>query len=131
MLFDGNYDSVSGIGAWTPNSRRVFGRVWKLLAAGVEPSLIASIVPPRGSILELGAGVGRVTHHLIELGYRVTAVDNSSEMSAEIRGATTVLSDIEDLVLGTLFDAVVLGSFLIHAPAPGLVRPSWRFAGGT
>jgi len=40
-------------------------------------------------------------------------------MLAEIRGANTVLSDIEDLALGTLFDAVVLGSALIHAPAPG------------
>jgi SAM-dependent methyltransferase len=92
---------------------------WKLLPAGVEPSLIASTVPPGGSILELGAGVGRITHPLLELGYRVTAVDNSSEMLAEISGATTVLSDIEDLRLGTSFDAVVLGSFLIHAPAPG------------
>jgi SAM-dependent methyltransferase len=92
---------------------------WKLLPAGVEPSLIASAVPQRGSILELGAGVGRLTHPLLELGYRVTAVDNSSEMLAEISGATTVLSDIEDLTLDKLFDAVVLGSFLIHAPAPG------------
>jgi SAM-dependent methyltransferase len=92
---------------------------WKLLPAGVEPSLIASAVPSRGSILELGAGVGRITHPLLELGYRVTAVDNSSEMLAEIRGATTVLSDIEDLSLGVSFDAVVLGSFLVHAPAPG------------
>jgi 2-polyprenyl-3-methyl-5-hydroxy-6-metoxy-1,4-benzoquinol methylase len=93
--------------------------LWKLLPAGVEPSLIASAVPPRGSILELGAGVGRITHPLLEFGYRVTAVDNSSEMLAEIRGATTVLSNIEDLTLSTPFDAVVLGSFLIHAPAPG------------
>jgi SAM-dependent methyltransferase len=93
--------------------------LWKLLPAGVEPSVIASAVPPTGSILELGAGVGRVTRPLVELGFRVTAVDNSPEMLAEIRGATTVLSDIEDLTLDTSFDAVVLGSFLIHAPAPG------------
>lgn len=92
---------------------------WKLLPAGVEPALIAFAVPSRGSILELGAGVGRITHPLLELGYSVTAVDNSSEMLAEIRGATTVLSDIEDLSLDVSFDAVVLGSFLIHAPAPG------------
>ena len=92
---------------------------WKLLSAGVEPSVIASVVPSKGSILELGAGVGRITRPLLELGHRVTAVDNSSEMLAEIRGATTVLSNIEDLSLGVLFDAVVLGSFLIHAPAPG------------
>ena len=92
---------------------------WKLLPAGPEPALITSAVPPRGSILELGAGVGRITHPLLELDYSVTAVDNSPEMLAEITGATTVLSDIEDLMLGTSFDAVVLGSFLIHAPAPG------------
>jgi 2-polyprenyl-3-methyl-5-hydroxy-6-metoxy-1,4-benzoquinol methylase len=92
---------------------------WKLLSAGAEPSLIASAVPPGGSILELGAGVGRITHPLLELGYNVTAVDNSSEMLAEIRGGTTVLSDIEDLALSTRFDAVLLGSFLIHAPVPG------------
>jgi 2-polyprenyl-3-methyl-5-hydroxy-6-metoxy-1,4-benzoquinol methylase len=93
--------------------------LWKLLPAGAEPILIASAVPPKGSILELGAGVGRITHPLLSLGYSVTAVDNSAEMLAEIRGATTVLSDIENLSLGTSFDAVVLGSFLIHAPAPG------------
>jgi SAM-dependent methyltransferase len=105
-----------------PGSQSLHGcsvELWKLLPAGVEPSLIASAVPPRGSILELGAGVGRITHPLLELGYKVTAVDNSSEMLAEIRGATTVLSDIEDLTLGTSFDAVVLGSFLINAPALG------------
>src|SRR6266496_2726850 len=93
--------------------------LWKSLRAGVEPSLIASAVPSGGSILELGAGVGRITHPLLELGYRVTAVDNSSEMLAEIREGTKVLSDIEDLRICTSFDAVVLGSFLIHAPAPG------------
>jgi SAM-dependent methyltransferase len=92
---------------------------WKLLPAGVGPSLIASAVPRRGSILELGAGVGLITHPLLELGYRVTAVDNSSEMLAEISGATTALSDIEDLSLGTSFDAVILGSFLIR-PSAGL-----------
>jgi SAM-dependent methyltransferase len=109
--------SGSGPGPQTLDGCSV--QFWKLLPAGIEPSLIASTVPPRGSILELGAGVGRITHPLLELGYRVTAVDNSSEMLAEVSGATTVLSDIEDLALGTSFDAVVLGSFLIHAPAPG------------
>jgi SAM-dependent methyltransferase len=54
--------------------------LWKLFPAGVEPSLIASAVPPRRSILELGARVGRIIHPLLALGYRVTAIDNSSEM---------------------------------------------------
>lgn len=63
--------------------------------------------------------MGRITHPLVEFGYNVTAVDNSPEMLAEIRGATIVLSDIEELSLGISFDAVVLGSFLIHAPVTG------------
>jgi len=107
----------SGPGPQTSDGCSV--ELWKLLPAGVEPSVIASAIPPKGSILELGAGVGRITHPLVGLGYSVIAVDNSSEMLAEIRGATTVLSDIEELALDILFDAVVLGSFLIHAPAPG------------
>lgn len=89
---------------------------WKQLKPGSEPDLIASVVPIGGSILELGAGAGRVTHSLIKRGYELTAVDNSAEMLAEIAGAKTCLSDIEELALGRRFDAVVLGSGLIHAP---------------
>jgi len=89
---------------------------WKQLRPGSEPATIAAAIPAGGTILELGAGVGRITHPLLALGYRVTAVDNSPEMLAEITGARTVLSDIEDLDLGRRFDAVLLGSCLIHAP---------------
>lgn len=89
---------------------------WKQLKPGNEPRTIASAVPSGGTILELGAGVGRITHPLLALGYRVTAVDNSAEMLAEISGAETVLSDIEDLNLDRRFDAVLLCSCLIHAP---------------
>lgn len=89
---------------------------WKHLKPGTEPDLIASTVPIGGSILELGAGAGRITHPLVKRGYDVTAVDNSAEMLVEITGAKTYLSDIEDLVLERRFDAVVLGSGLIHTP---------------
>jgi SAM-dependent methyltransferase len=107
----------AGPGPQAPDGCSV--ELWKLLPPGSEPSLIASAVPAGGSVLELGAGVGRITHPLLELGYVVTAVDNSPEMLAEIRGAKTVLCDIEGLALERSFDAVVLGSFLIRAPAPG------------
>jgi SAM-dependent methyltransferase len=46
----------------------------------------------------------------------VTAVDNSAEMLAHVRGAETVLADIEDLDLGRTFDAVLLASTLINFP---------------
>ena len=41
-------------------------------------------------------------------------------MLARISGARTVCSAIESLRLDTRFDAVLLGSFLVHAAAPGL-----------
>jgi SAM-dependent methyltransferase len=89
---------------------------WKQLKPGSEPETIASVVPAGGAILELGAGVGRITHPLLTRGYRVTAVDNSADMLAEIKGAETVLGDIEDLHLDRRFAAVLLCSCLVHAP---------------
>jgi SAM-dependent methyltransferase len=102
-----------------PGTRTIDGcsvEFWKRLKPAGEPEIIAGAVPRGSAILELGAGVGRITHPLLALGYRVTAVDNSPDMLAEIRGAETVLSDIEDLALDRRFEAVLLGSCLIHAP---------------
>ena len=49
----------------------------------------------------------------------MTAVDNSAEMLAHVRGAETVLADIEDLDLGRSFAAVLLASTLINFPEAG------------
>ncbi|MEY9874974.1 SAM-dependent methyltransferase [Streptacidiphilus sp. MAP12-33] len=85
------------------------------LLVGDEPDQVAGQAPrPGASILELGCGTGRVTHPLVERGFAVTAVDESAEMLAHVRGATTVLSSIEELDLGTRFDVVLLGSFLVN-----------------
>jgi SAM-dependent methyltransferase len=85
------------------------------LLAGDEPDVVAGQAPrPGASILELGCGVGRVTHPLVERGFAVTAVDESPEMLGHVRGARTVLSSIEDLKLDERFDVVLLGSFLVN-----------------
>ena len=65
-------------------------------------------------MLELGCGVGRVTHALVEHGFRVTAVDESAEMLAHVRGATTVEADVATLDLGTSFDCVLLASHFVN-----------------
>jgi SAM-dependent methyltransferase len=76
--------------------------------------MVRTALPKGGSILELGCGVGRITHPLLALGYSVVAVDNSSEMLEHVRGAETFLSDIETLDLGRTFDLVLLASHLIN-----------------
>jgi SAM-dependent methyltransferase len=88
--------------------------LYRRLPPSEEPSIINSAVPPHSTILELGAGAGRITHPLIDLGHRVVAVDQSDEMLRWIHGAQTVLADIEALDLNRQFDAVILGSHLVN-----------------
>lgn len=85
-------------------------------------AIVAAAAGPGASVLELGCGAGRVTHPLVALGHRVTAVDESPEMLAEVRGAETVLADIAALDLGRRFDAVVLASHLVNVADDGLRR---------
>lgn len=103
----------TGPGAITPDGCAV--ELYSRLSVGDEPDIIAAAVPAGASILELGSGVGRMTHPLLERGFTVTAVDESAEMLERVRGARTICSPIEDLDLGERFDVVMLASFLVHA----------------
>ncbi|MFS4093499.1 class I SAM-dependent methyltransferase [Streptomyces sp. AF1A] len=104
----------TGPGAITPDGCAV--GVYERLPAGDEPDIVAAAIPPGAHILELGSGAGRITRPLLERGFTVTAVDESAEMLARIRGARTVCSPIEHLDMsGETFDVVLLASFLVHA----------------
>ncbi|MFD9330866.1 class I SAM-dependent methyltransferase [Streptomyces sp. NPDC060065] len=103
----------TGPGAITPDGCAV--ELYTRLSVGEEPDIISAAVPAGAHILELGSGVGRVTHPLLERGFTVTAVDESAEMLERVRGARTICGPIEDLDLGEAFDVVMLASFLVHA----------------
>jgi SAM-dependent methyltransferase len=79
-----------------------------------EPELIASALRRGASVLEIGCGTGRLTHPLVELGFRVTAVDNEREMLAHVRGAETVLADAASIELGRRFGCVLLASHFVN-----------------
>ena len=104
--------SGTGSGAITPDGCAV--ELYVLLQPMGEPEIVHAAVPAGASVLELGAGAGRVTHPLVALGHPVVAVDESAEMLANIRGADTVQAGIEDLDLRRRFDAVLLASFLVN-----------------
>ena len=53
-------------------------------------AMIHQAIPAGATVLELGAGTGRVTHPLLALGHPVVAVDVSAGMLARIRGAQTI-----------------------------------------
>ncbi|AWW42701.1 class I SAM-dependent methyltransferase [Streptomyces cadmiisoli] len=103
----------TGPGAITPDGCAV--ELYSRLPVRTEPDIIAGAVPAGAHILELGCGVGRMTHPLLERGCAITAVDESPEMLERVRGARTICSPIETLDLGERFDAVLLASFLVHA----------------
>jgi SAM-dependent methyltransferase len=104
----------TGPGAITPDGCAV--ELYERLPVGDEPDIIAAAVPAGAHILELGSGVGRMTHPLLERGFTVTAVDESADMLSRIRGARTICGPIEQLDLeGEEFDVVMLASFLVHA----------------
>ncbi|MEU5516299.1 class I SAM-dependent methyltransferase [Streptomyces griseoaurantiacus] len=103
----------TGPGAVTPDGCAV--ELYSRLPVGEEPDIIAAAVPAGARILELGCGAGRMTHPLLERGFRVTAVDESAEMLERVRGARTIRRPIEDLRLDESFDVVLLASFLVHA----------------
>ncbi|MCN9239705.1 class I SAM-dependent methyltransferase [Streptomyces sp. RY43-2] len=103
----------TGPGAITPDGCAV--DLYTRLPVRDEPDIIAAAVPPGARILELGCGVGRMTHPLLDRGFTVTAVDESPQMLERVRGTRTICSPIEDLDLGETFDVVMLASFLVHA----------------
>jgi SAM-dependent methyltransferase len=107
-------DRGSGPGPITPDGCAV--ELYALLPPMGEPELVHAAIPAGASILELGAGAGRMTARLVELGHPVVAVDESAEMLAHVRGAETVRVRIQDLALGRRFDAVLLASFLVNTP---------------
>jgi SAM-dependent methyltransferase len=110
----------SGPGSIAPDGSAV--ELYGLLPAMGEPEVVHAAIPAGASVLELGAGAGRVTHRLVELGHPVVAVDESPEMLARVRGAETVEARIQELDLGRRFDAVLLASFLVNTPDGDLRR---------
>ncbi|MFB8271470.1 class I SAM-dependent methyltransferase [Streptomyces sp. NPDC055955] len=102
----------TGPGAITPDGCAV--DLYARLPVRDEPDIIAAAVPAGASLLELGSGVGRMTHPLIERGFTVTAVDESAEMLERVRGARTICSPVETLDAGGTFEVVLLASFLVH-----------------
>jgi len=81
-----------------------------------EPELVHAAISPGTAILELGAGAGRLTHPLLELGHAVVAVDQSAAMLSHVQGAERVRADIESLDLGRRFPVVLLASNFLNDP---------------
>jgi SAM-dependent methyltransferase len=77
------------------------------------------LVPPGGSVLDLGCGSGRpIARCLIERGYAVTGVDSSPELITLCRGRfpdqAWEVADMRTLGLGRRFDGLLAWHSLFH-----------------
>lgn len=90
--------------------------IYRRLPSLGEIEYIQAQLAPGSSVLDLGAGTGRIADPLVALGHRVTAVDDSPEMLAHVLKARTVHARIEDLHLPERFDAVLVIGNMINYP---------------
>ncbi|WP_200926679.1 class I SAM-dependent methyltransferase [Sphaerimonospora mesophila] len=114
----------SGPGPITPDGCAV--DYYAMLTPNGEPEIIHAAAPAGASILELGAGAGRITRGLLALGHEVVAVDESPEMLAHIEDTETICSPIQSLSAGRAFDVVLLMSFVIETADDELRRAFLR-----
>ena len=94
--------------------------LYRRLPAQGEPAIIHASMPDGGSVLDLGCGAGRIAGPLLALGHAVTGIDDEPGMLAALpAGVEGILGDARRIRLGRRFDAVLLASHLVNAPADG------------
>ncbi len=79
-------------------------------------AFVQSVAQPGDTILEAGCGNGILASHLIDAGFRVTAIDSSKEAVEEARaiGVAAEHVDFLEYTSGTAFDVVLLSRSLHH-----------------
>ncbi len=78
-----------------------------------------ALVPPGGSVLDLGCGAGEpIARYVSECGCAVTGVDSSPAMIAKFRarlpGQQALVSDMRTLSLGRLFHGILAWDSFFH-----------------
>lgn len=86
---------------------------------GVWFERFCALLPPGGSVLDLGCGSGRpLAQHLVGQGFRVTGVDAAPDLldlaRANVPGQEWILADMRALALGRRFDGVLAWDSLFH-----------------
>lgn len=97
----------------------------------------AALLRPGGRVLSLGEGEGRNAVYLAQLGFDVTAVDQSAvgnakaQRLAEMKGVTitTITADLNDFVIAPdTWDVII--DFFCHMPQPERVQLHHRVIEG-
>lgn len=119
------------------HERRSTDKKWRLIRTAV-----GSLLPPRAKVLDVPAGTGRFTRHILDAGYALTSADLSFPMlqaAQRVAGAAgrfdaAVRCDVERLPFADgAFDLVMSIRFLFHVPPElraGILRELGRVSRG-
>lgn len=94
-----------------------------------EVDIVLSLIPPGGTVADIGCGTGRLAHALDARGDRVVGLDTSLAMLGLARGNGTacVQADAFHLPLrGGAFDGVTALRLLFHFAQPGPLLQEFR-----
>lgn len=108
-------DCYNNISAWFDQhrDRTLFEKVW--LDAAIM------LLPPGGTILDLGCGMGEpIGQYFIDAGFTVTGIDNSEKMlaigKARCPKINFVLGDMRQISLNEKFDLIIAWHSFFHIP---------------
>jgi SAM-dependent methyltransferase len=115
------YDDSPEHGAWSAAERAAWAAV------------LTRLLPPGGTVLDVGAGTGFLSLAAARLGYRVTALDLSAKMLERLEASAAreglqidlVHGRAEDPPLGP-FDAIMERLLLWTLPQPAPALTAWR-----
>ncbi len=88
-----------------------------------KQNMLLKYVKPGAHILDLGCGSGRDSKAFIQKGYKVTAMDGSSELckiASNYIGQKVILQNFTDLHERNAFDAVWACASILHLPSVNL-----------
>jgi ubiquinone/menaquinone biosynthesis C-methylase UbiE len=121
-------DWWEGVGVWRRSAET--DERWRAEQALLVDAILA--FDARGDVLEIAAGTGNLTRHLVHSADRLTALDTSPE-ALEIARAKLNNAPNVDLVVADVFaweppkryDAIVFGFWLSHVP-PARTTAFWE-----
>lgn len=92
---------------------------WRLLQERHWLDRFLALVPPSGTVLDIGCGMAEpIARHIVELGFHVVGVDSSPTMIELARGRFPderwLVADMRTLALGRRFDGVLAWDSFFH-----------------
>lgn len=86
-------------------------------------NMLLKYLKPGAHILDFGCGSGRDSKAFIQKGYKVTAIDGSSELckiASQYIGQNVICNRFQDLNNSNMFDAVWACASILHIPSANL-----------